>query len=176
MAEKHRMGCAALGPTAPNNASIRQRISSNVRLKDCRHDERPHSPAGLAGFREPAHAAPPQGLTCENAVHPFGEESEPLGVAAGHLSDGPAAIADVVKRLHHRRPIAVSFEQFDLGPATRVVRLGAAAFLDVHINDPFAQDANPLLGPAIADDIPHIEVPPTAALWNSSTGEPLRAG
>ena len=70
-------------------------------------------------------------------------------------------ITNLVDGLHHRRPVVIALEELgvEAGPLALLVGLGAAVLLDVQRSDALAQDTNPLLGPSVVDQVPHIEVP-----------------
>src|ERR1035441_3227124 len=83
------------------------------------------------------------------------------GVAAGLFGHHPAVVADVVHGLHDGRPIVIAFEQLNVEalPQAFGVALLAAEFLDMELLDAWPEDANPLLGPAVVDDVADIEMP-----------------
>src|SRR2546421_12765776 len=70
-------------------------------------------------------------------------------------------VAYIVERFHDRGPIVVAFEVFDgeTGGEAVFFHSLAAVFLHVKLVDAFAQDANPLLGPAEINDVAYIKVP-----------------
>src|SRR2546421_11003003 len=70
-------------------------------------------------------------------------------------------VAYIVERFHDRGPIVVAFEVFDgeAGGEAVFFHSLAAVFLHVELVDAFAQDANPLLGPAEINDVAYIKVP-----------------
>ena len=94
-------------------------------------------------------------------VGPLGEELQARGVAAGDFEDAPACVADLVERFHRRRPVVVAFAEFDLKAFAQAfgVALFAAEFLDVQIEDARAEDAHPMLRPAVGHEIAEIEMP-----------------
>src|ERR1017187_9451624 len=82
-------------------------------------------------------------------------------VAAGLFGHYPAVVADVVHGFHDGGPVVVPFEQLHVEafPQAFGVALFAAELLDVELLDARPEDANPLLWPAIVDDVADVEVP-----------------
>ena len=70
-------------------------------------------------------------------------------------------ITDLVDGLHDRGPVVVALEELGIEarPLALLVRLSPAVLLDVQRRDALAQDADPLLGPSVMDQVPDIEVP-----------------
>src|ERR1039457_4887610 len=83
------------------------------------------------------------------------------GVAAGLFGHHPTVVSDVVHRLHDGGPVVVAFEQLHVEalPQAFSVALLAAEFLDMELLDARPENANPLLGPAVVDDVADIKVP-----------------
>lgn len=73
----------------------------------------------------------------------------------------PALVADFVEGLHDGGPVVVALEELDVetGPLAGLVGLRAGVLLDVEGGDPLAEDADPLFGPAVVDEVAAVEVP-----------------
>src|SRR5205807_3657576 len=82
--------------------------------------------------------------TGKDAVHFLRQLLQPFrAVGPALLGDAPAIVADVVKRLHHRGPIVVAFQEFDVETLSQPLMAGlvTAEFLDVQFLNAFAQNA-----------------------------------
>src|SRR5437667_2897235 len=77
------------------------------------------------------------------------------------FGNAPTLKAYFVQRLHNRRPVIIPFEEFDIETFATPFGVSTfpAEFLDVQRDDTFAQNPNPLLGPAIMDHIADIKMP-----------------
>ena len=73
-------------------------------------------------------------------------------VAEADFGGDPALVADVDQGLADGRPVDLSLAELVVEP------LGLGVFLDVDLEDPLAQLANPLLGIAVLDDVADVEV------------------
>src|SRR6266849_8459512 len=116
--------------------------------------------------------------TGEDAVHPLGDVLEPSRVAAGNLSDAPAVEANFIQRFHDRRPVVVAFEQGNVEalPQAFLVAPLAAEFFDMERDDPFVENADPLFGPAVVDDVADIEVPADPRALKFDVGNVINYG
>src|SRR6185503_18022556 len=97
----------------------------------------------------------------EAAVHARADVLQTRAVAAADLGDAPAVVADVVEGLHDRGPVVVALAELDAEavPAAILVHLLAAEFLDVELQHARTEDARPLLGPAVDEEVAEVEVP-----------------
>ena len=101
-------------------------------------------------------------LTGKDLLQTQAEIVEPFRrVSAALLRNGPPGVTDLIHGFHHRRPIVVTFEELHVEPLPEsfAIALFAAEFLYMELLDAFAQDANPLLGPAVIEDVPDIKMP-----------------
>src|SRR5437660_2291855 len=82
-------------------------------------------------------------------------------VGAVLLSYAPAVIADFIQSFHDGRPIIVAFAErrAKTFPQSFGVASLAAEFLDMKLLNPLAQNANPLLRPAVVENISDVEMP-----------------
>src|ERR1035437_137946 len=101
-------------------------------------------------------------LRGEYSSQPLRQIGQPCaGISSGLLGDGPASVADVIHRLHDRRPIVVAFQQAHRPWSARwLVALPANEFLDMELLNAFAQNADPLFRPAaVTEIVAHIKMP-----------------
>src|ERR1017187_8464133 len=111
-------------------------------------------------FRESTSSCKGCSDAVQDAVKAAAYFLEVFGVAAGQLYSCGSAIVDVREGLVHGLPIDLAFEErhvfrhalFD----GRVQPIGPV--LDVHLNDPLTERANPVLRIGVAHDVADIEV------------------
>src|SRR6266540_6314069 len=110
----------------------------------------------------PGHCRGGSGSARKDALHFLRKLLQTFrAVGARLFRDAPTFITNVVERLHHRRPVIVAFQKLDAKafPEALLDGLLAAEFLDVQFLNAFAEDVNPLLGPAVGNDVAHVEMP-----------------
>ena len=88
----------------------------------------------------------------QQLVHPPDDVLHGGQIAVADLGGDPALVADVDQRLAHGRPVDLALAELVVEP----LRLGV--FLDVDLEDPLAQLADPLLGVAELDDVADVEI------------------
>src|SRR5439155_14739889 len=98
----------------------------------------------------------------ENFAHASRKIFEAFGRIAPRLfGNRPAIIADLVQRFHDRGPVIVPFAErhAEAFPQSIAVSLFAAVLFNVQLLNAFAQNCNPLLGPAEVEHVTNIEMP-----------------
>src|SRR6185503_15126898 len=101
----------------------------------------------------PARASP---SARKHAIEAFGKRLETLqvlGLATRLFGNAPPLVANVVERLHDRRPVVVPFE------ILHVESLGLAIFLDVKPKDALAKHGRPGLRGVELDHVADVEMP-----------------
>src|SRR5437016_5089978 len=101
-------------------------------------------------------------LQRQDMIHAPRDFGEPVAVSAADFGCSPAAVAHVIEGRQHGRPVAVALAELDVEPGARplLVTERAAVFFDVNLENSLAENANPLLGPAVVDDVADVEIGP----------------
>src|SRR5947208_15441206 len=102
------------------------------------------------------------GSFAKNPGHPLRNILQRIEIVGAVLfSYAPAVIADFIERFHDSRPIVVAFAERRAKTFPQSFRVAplAAEFLDMELLNPLAQYANPLLAPAVVENMAAVDMP-----------------